>query len=78
MWFFFAGLAGYFPIHPMSYIIAERRRKEAAEKEAESKESSVDAGGQGGRVGPLVGSRGFAPGRGLGATPPEAEEFFYI
>ena len=34
------------------------------------------AGGQGGRVGPLVGSRGFAPGRGLGATPPEAEEFF--
>ena len=23
-----------------------------------------------------MGSRGFAPGRGLGATPPEAEEFF--
>ena len=30
----------------------------------------------GGRIRPPVGSRGKAPGRGLGATPPEAEGFF--
>ena len=32
--------------------------------------------GSGGRSRPPVGSRGKAPGRGLGATPPEAEGFF--
>ena len=32
--------------------------------------------GSGGLLRPLVGSRGKAPGRGLGATPPEAEGFF--
>ncbi|KAK7115659.1 hypothetical protein V1264_001489 [Littorina saxatilis] len=31
------GLAGLFPIHPMSYITAQRNRKKAAEKEAEEK-----------------------------------------
>ena len=31
--------------------------------------------GSGGRSRPPVGSRGKAPGRGLGATPPEAEVF---
>ena len=33
--------------------------------------------GSGGRSRPPVGSRGKAPGRGLGATPPEAEGFFH-
>ena len=32
--------------------------------------------GSGGRSRPPVGSRGKAPGRGLGAKPPEAEDFF--
>ena len=32
--------------------------------------------GSGGHSRPPVGSRGFAPGRGLGAMPPEAEGFF--
>ena len=32
--------------------------------------------GSGGSSRPPVGSRGKAPGRGLGATPPEAEGFF--
>ena len=32
--------------------------------------------GPGGRSRPSVGSRGKAPGRDLGATPPEAEVFF--
>ena len=32
--------------------------------------------GSGGHSRPPVGSRGKAPGRGLGATPPEAESFF--
>ena len=32
--------------------------------------------GSGGRSRPPVGSRGKAPGRGMGATPPEAEGFF--
>ena len=32
--------------------------------------------GSGGRSRPPVGSRGKAPGRGLGATPPEAKGFF--
>ena len=34
--------------------------------------------GSGGRSRPPVGSRGKAPGRGLGATPPEAESFFSV
>ena len=34
--------------------------------------------GSGGRSRPPVGSRGKAPGRGLGATPPEAEGFFSL
>ena len=32
--------------------------------------------GSGGHIRPPVGSRGKAPGRGLGAMPPEAECFF--
>ena len=32
--------------------------------------------GSGGRSRPSVGSRGKAPGGGLAATPPEAEDFF--
>ena len=34
--------------------------------------------GSGGRSRPPVGSRGKAPGRGLGATPPEADGFFSL
>ena len=40
------------------------------------KKEENDAGGLGAAVGSPVGSRGKAPGRGLGATPPEAEGFF--
>jgi hypothetical protein len=40
--FFFAGQAGYFPIHPMSYITAERNRKKAAQ-EAEQKAAEQQA-----------------------------------
>ena len=40
------------------------------------KKEENDAGGSGGRSRPPVGSRGKAPGRGLGTTAPEAEGFF--
>ena len=32
-----SGLAGFFPIHPMSYMAAKRNRQKAAAKEAEEK-----------------------------------------
>ena len=45
MLLYIAGLSGFFPIHPMSLITAERNRAKAAEKaaaeaQAESEEST--------------------------------------
>lgn len=36
------GLAGFFPVHPMSFIEAERNRKASAEREAAQKESKAE------------------------------------